>query len=62
MNTSTYPSTRSLRVEITWIILVWLVDMMSQIGLWKVIKERRELSTALQPQDQEDVEKVDPER
>lgn len=43
---STYPITRGIRVEIACIILFFLLGIMSQLKIWKVIKERRQQKTA----------------
>jgi hypothetical protein len=37
-----YPITRGIRVEIAAIILLFLLGIMSQMKIWKIIKERRE--------------------
>ncbi|KAI9874650.1 MAG: hypothetical protein M1830_009524 [Pleopsidium flavum] len=42
LGTTTYPITRGIRVEIAGIILIFLLGIVSQSKLWKVIKERRE--------------------
>lgn len=42
LDTTTYPITRGVRVEIAGIFLIFLLGIISQSKLWKVIKERRE--------------------
>lgn len=42
LETKTYPITRGIRVEIACIIVVFLLGLVSQFKLWKVIKARRE--------------------
>ena len=42
LGTSTYPITRGIRVEIACIIVFFLLGIMSQLKIWKVIKERRQ--------------------
>jgi len=44
LETNTYPITRGIRVEIACIIVVFLLGLVSQFKLWKVIKARREKS------------------
>ncbi|TVY19785.1 hypothetical protein LARI1_G002972 [Lachnellula arida] len=39
---TTYPLTRGIKVEIAVIIVIFLAGIVSQMKLWKVIKERRE--------------------
>lgn len=42
LETKTYPITRGIRVEIACIIVVFLLGLVSQFKLWKVIKARRD--------------------
>jgi hypothetical protein len=42
LNTTTYPITRGMQVEIAAIVLGCIVGVISQLKLWKVIKDRRE--------------------
>jgi hypothetical protein len=53
LNTKTYPITRSMQVEIAAIVLLCIVGVISQLKLWKVIKDRREKKEA----EQRDVER-----
>ncbi|ORY17662.1 hypothetical protein BCR34DRAFT_23313 [Clohesyomyces aquaticus] len=46
LNTNTYPITRALRVEIAIVILLCAFGLVSQLRLWKLVKERREKSAA----------------
>lgn len=41
LNTTTYPLTRGIRVEIAVIVIGTIVGVISQLKLWKVIRERR---------------------
>ncbi|KAM0704742.1 hypothetical protein Q7P35_007528 [Cladosporium inversicolor] len=41
LETNTYPITRGIRVEIACIVVVFLLGLVSQFKLWKVIKARR---------------------
>jgi hypothetical protein len=47
LNTNTYPITRGIRVEIAVIVLGTLVGIISQLKLWKVIRERRKEKEAI---------------
>ncbi|RFU25250.1 hypothetical protein B7463_g11086, partial [Scytalidium lignicola] len=42
LGVTTYPITRGLRVEISAIIIIFLAGIISQIKLWKIVKEHRE--------------------
>jgi hypothetical protein len=46
LNTTTYPITRAMQVEIAAIVLVCIVGVISQLKLWKIIKDRREKKEA----------------
>ncbi|SLM41281.1 Domain of unknown function DUF4203 [Lasallia pustulata] len=46
LDTNTYPITRGIRVEIACIIFFSLIGIMSQLKIWKVVKERREQKAA----------------
>jgi hypothetical protein len=48
LNTETYPITRSMQVEIAAIVLLTIVGVISQLKLWKVLKDRREKKEAEQ--------------
>ncbi|KAM7220361.1 protein of unknown function (DUF4203) domain containing protein [Rhypophila decipiens] len=41
LGTTTYPLTRGIRVEIAVTILIFLAGVISQIKLWRIIKDRR---------------------
>jgi hypothetical protein len=42
LGATTYPVTRGIRVEVAAIMVIFLAGIISQMKLWKVIKERRE--------------------
>jgi hypothetical protein len=44
LNTNTYPMTRGIRVELAGIVIFCVFGIMSQLKLWKLVKERREKS------------------
>jgi hypothetical protein len=48
LNTQTYPITRGMQVEIAAVILLCIVGVISQLKLWRVIKDRREKKEAEQ--------------
>ncbi|KAF8443511.1 hypothetical protein BGX38DRAFT_751682 [Terfezia claveryi] len=58
LNTDTYPHTRGMRVEIAIILLITVFGIMSQMKLWKILKERRDQKRAQKLKEQEDVEKL----
>lgn len=59
LNTNTYPHTRGMRVEIAIILLITALGIMSQMKLWRILKERRDQKRAQKQKEQEDVERLD---
>ncbi|KAH6682075.1 hypothetical protein B0J14DRAFT_648491 [Halenospora varia] len=53
---TTYPLTRGIRVEIAAVIVLFLAGIVSQMKLWKVIKERREQRAVEKLQDERTME------
>jgi len=58
LNTNTYPHTRGMRVEIAIILLITVFGIMSQMKLWKILKERRDQKRIERLKEQEDVERL----
>lgn len=56
LGATSYPLTRGIRVEIAAIIVIFLAGIVSQMKLWKVIKERREQRAAERLQDVQNME------
>ncbi|KAL7950490.1 hypothetical protein V8C42DRAFT_122061 [Trichoderma barbatum] len=46
LGADTYPITRGIRVEIAAIIIICLIGIISQVKLWKVVREKREKKAA----------------
>jgi hypothetical protein len=44
LNTNTYPITRGIKVEVAGVVLLTAFGIMSQLKLWKIVKQRREKS------------------
>ncbi|KAL5326659.1 hypothetical protein ACEPPN_004347 [Leptodophora sp. 'Broadleaf-Isolate-01'] len=53
---TTYPMTRGMKVEIAAIVIIFLAGIVSQMKLWKVIKERREQRASERLQDEQTME------
>lgn len=53
---TTYPLTRGIKVEIAAIVVIFLAGIVSQMKLWKVIKERREQRAAERLEDERTME------
>lgn len=51
IHTNTYPITRGIRVEIAGTVVLCLFGIMSQIKVWKIVKERKLKSEAVRLQD-----------
>jgi hypothetical protein len=52
LNTSTYPITRGIRVELAFIVLLCAFGAISQLKLWKVVKDRREKKDAIRSEEE----------
>ncbi|UKZ51929.1 hypothetical protein TrVGV298_005696 [Trichoderma virens] len=52
LGADTYPITRGIRVEIAAIVIIWLIGIISQVKLWKVVREKRERKAASLAEDQ----------
>lgn len=59
LKTYTYPHTRGMRVEIAVVLLITAFGVMSQMKLWKILKERRDQKRAERQKEQNDVERLD---
>lgn len=54
LNTTTYPITRGIRVELALIVLICLLGVISQLKLWSIIKDRRKKEEAVRLGDERD--------
>lgn len=54
-----YPITRGIRVEVACIILLFLMGIMSQMKVWKIIKERRDKKLAVQLEEEQRRDQAD---
>ncbi|KAI5790215.1 hypothetical protein EDC01DRAFT_616783 [Geopyxis carbonaria] len=61
LNTNTYPHTRGIRVEIAGIIILTALGIMSQVKLWKIVRERREIKDVAQREQDAQLEAMDEE-
>ncbi|KKA25188.1 hypothetical protein T310_0779 [Rasamsonia emersonii CBS 393.64] len=52
LDTTTYPVTRGIRVELAIIIIICLMGLLSQFRLWRVVRERRKKQAALLKEEQ----------
>jgi hypothetical protein len=57
LGATTYPLTRGIKVEIAAIIIISIVGILSQIKLWKVIRDRREKRTTERLEDERSLER-----
>ncbi|KAJ2892982.1 uncharacterized protein MKZ38_009156 [Zalerion maritima] len=56
IDTNTYPLTRGIKAETAIIIIIFVVGIVSQMQLWKVIKEHRDKRAAERAADQRDLQ------
>lgn len=61
LGTTTYPITRGIRVEIACTIVVFIIGIMSQFKIWKIIKARRAKRDLERQQDQADRDQLESE-
>ncbi|KLJ13066.1 hypothetical protein EMPG_11976 [Blastomyces silverae] len=60
-NTKTYPITRGIRAELAGIVVIFLMGLISQAKLWKVIKDRRRKEAALLEEEQKKRDQIEEE-
>ncbi|OJJ48263.1 hypothetical protein ASPZODRAFT_1548389 [Penicilliopsis zonata CBS 506.65] len=51
LNTNTYPITRNIRVELAVIVIACILGIISQLRLWRVVRERRKKEDALRKEE-----------
>ncbi|KAI9837457.1 MAG: hypothetical protein M1819_007105 [Sarea resinae] len=61
LGTTTYPITRGIRVEIACTVIICVIGIISQMKLWKVVKDRREQKSAERLRGERDLEQLDEE-
>lgn len=59
--TNTYPLTRGIKVELAGVVILTIFGVISQLRLWKLIKERRETSAAQRLERERDQEREEEE-
>lgn len=59
LGTTTYPLTRGIKVEVACIIVLAVFGSMSQMKLWKIIREKRDKRAAARAQDEEERETLE---
>ncbi|OJD27740.1 hypothetical protein ACJ73_00855 [Blastomyces percursus] len=60
-NTKTYPIARGIRAELASIVVIFLMGLISQAKLWKVIKDRRRKEAALLEEEQKKRDQIEEE-
>ena len=61
LNTNTYPITRGIRVEVACTVLIFLLGLVSQLKLWKLVKERRERNAVVRLEHDQNMEREESE-
>uniref|UniRef100_A0A1Y1NGV4 TM7S3/TM198-like domain-containing protein n=1 Tax=Photinus pyralis TaxID=7054 RepID=A0A1Y1NGV4_PHOPY len=56
LGANTYPVTKGIRVETAAVIIIFLVGIISQIKLWRIVREKREKRAAERAEDQRNLE------
>jgi hypothetical protein len=57
LNTDTYPVTKNIKAELAGIIIIAVLGVVSQLRVWKLVKEHREKSAVQQLEKQQDKER-----
>jgi hypothetical protein len=57
LGATTYPMTRGIKVEIAAIIVISIVGILSQMKLWKIIRDRRDKRTTERLEDERSLER-----
>lgn len=61
LNTNTYPITRNIRVELAVTVIVALLGIVSQLRLWKMIRQRRRNEAKLREEERKKKDEADTE-
>lgn len=56
LNTNTYPVTKNIKAELAGIVIIAVLGIVSQLRVWKLVKEHKEKSAAQQLEKQQDKE------
>ncbi|KAF2263905.1 hypothetical protein CC78DRAFT_581025 [Lojkania enalia] len=61
LNTNTYPITKGIRVEVACVIIICVGGLVSQMKLWKLVKERREKNASQRLEREENIQREEEE-
>ncbi|GKZ30124.1 hypothetical protein AbraIFM66950_007903 [Aspergillus brasiliensis] len=61
LNTNTYPITRNIRVELAATVIIAILGVVSQLRLWKVVRERRRKEKEKRDEEQKKKEQAEAE-
>ncbi|GLA97122.1 hypothetical protein AtubIFM57143_004608 [Aspergillus tubingensis] len=61
LNTNTYPITRNIRVELAATVIIAILGVVSQLRLWKVVRERRRKEKEKRDEEQKKKEEAEAE-
>ncbi|KAI9884093.1 MAG: hypothetical protein M1823_004123 [Watsoniomyces obsoletus] len=59
IDTDTYPHTRGIRVEIAGIVFIGLLGVISQMKMWKIVRDRRQRKAAERLERERDAEEAE---
>ncbi|KAE8423167.1 hypothetical protein BDV36DRAFT_279386 [Aspergillus pseudocaelatus] len=59
LGTSTYPVTRNIKVELAATVIIAVLGVISQLRLWKVIRERRQKENEVREKEQKEKEEAE---
>jgi len=62
LNTTTYPLTKNIKAELAGVVIIAIAGIVSQMRVWKIVKERRTKTAAQQLERQQDLDREEEER
>ncbi|CAE7007768.1 hypothetical protein PTNB73_00101 [Pyrenophora teres f. teres] len=62
LNTTTYPLTKNMKAELAGVVIIALAGIVSQMRVWKIVKEHRTKTAAQQLERQQDLDREEEER
>jgi hypothetical protein len=62
LNTNTYPVTKNIKAELAGVVIIAVVGIVSQMRVWKLVKQHREKTAAQQLERQQDQDREEEEQ
>ncbi|KAG9196168.1 hypothetical protein G6011_01289 [Alternaria panax] len=62
LNTNTYPVTKNMKAELAGVVIIAVIGIVSQMRVWKLVKQHREKTAAQQLEKQQDLDRKEEEQ